>query len=197
MYYYSLFSISFLVLAVGVVLLLLRKRLHTGRLGFILTAIGGVVSLVMLCFALTYPTADQLESQERLLFSTGSNGINSIVIEPRRREGDISSRLTLVQSAITVTDKKQIQRILAALHQAKLFVPNHPGMKWGCLLTIKAQDKAVTLDIDDTDSQGNGVLLYLWSNRDQGWSVANYRCDPLGPVLEELARKIGNKDKKD
>jgi hypothetical protein len=190
MMYYGLLSFPFVVLAIGAVLLLFPKRFRTRRLGISLTIIGGVVSLVITVWIFTFPTSERQAAQERLLFSMSSNQIQSIAIDPKYGDNETYSKNNLVRFSITLTDAEQIKQVIHAIHQARPFSPNHPGAQWSCLLTINSNDDSVSIEVDDTKSQENGVVVYLWSHRTQGWLVANYRCDPLGPVLERVVNKV-------
>jgi hypothetical protein len=188
--YHALLATPFVVLVVGTVLLLLPKRFCTRRIGLGLTAIGGALSLVTTAWLLTYPTSERQAAQERLLFSTNSSGIQSIALAPRYDDG-APAQYNLVDRTMTLTGAEQVRQVVQALHQARPFSPNHPFATWACMLTISSNDDDVCVEVVETKSKENGVVVYLWSHGHQGWLVANYRCDPLGPVLEKLVANQG------
>jgi len=185
MAYYSILGIPLVIIGVGVALLLLRAKFRTARLGVACVIIGGVCGIVTGLYVLTAPGNEQLATQERLLFSANSTAIRSITIEPAHI-GPARANINLTQSKTVITDRKPIDVLMKALRVARRFGPDHPFAKWSCLLTIEDGLDSVVVQVDDTKSQKNGLILYLWSNRNQGWLIETYRCDDLGPVLEKL-----------
>jgi hypothetical protein len=187
--YYVLLSVPFIVLAIGAGSILIPRRFPARRLGIGFAIIGSVVSFVTIVWMLTYPTSERQTAQERLLFHTGCNEIRSVAVDPKYNDA-AHLKDNLVRSSITLTDAEQIRQVVQALHQAQPFSPNHPGANWSCLLTINSNNDSVLVEVDDTKSQENGVVVYLWSHRTQGWLVANYRCDPLGVALERVVSQV-------
>jgi hypothetical protein len=90
-----------------------------------LTIIGGALCVFVVYFDLTYPTADEIESKQRLLFSTDSASVDNITVEPSRT--DNRARLNLVGSAVTITNRKEITELIDALNDAKKFGPGPAG----------------------------------------------------------------------
>jgi hypothetical protein len=184
MSYIGIVSMPLSVFVIGIALLLIRNQPRTRRIGVYLALIGGAITLVVISFALTYPSPEALDKAEYLLFTLPPAQVDEIVIEPADDESQ--SYVNLVTSPMKVKSTTDIQRLLSALRTAQLFWPNHPNARWSCLLTVRAKKESVTIQVSDTNSKENGVLIYWWSARTQGWIIAEYRCDELGPILEEL-----------
>ena len=178
--------LPFILIFLAIGFLLLPAKLRTKKLGLDCLIIGGVCGSILALYFVTTPSAEQLDKQKHLLFSSSSKNVKSIVIEPQH-ERDVPSETDLVNSAIVITDKGDIDRLLWVLRKAKPFGPNHPSAVWWCVLTIEDGQDRVVVEVVDTKSKENGLLLYLNSNRTQGWVLGTYRCDELGPVLERLA----------
>ncbi len=181
MWYSILFWLPLFALAICVGLIAL-----CARWGVHLTIIGAALSLVMLLFHFTYPSPDELEAHQRLLFGTSAASVDAVIISPSKTGNQ--SQLNLVDSPITVNDPVAIDSVIHALHSAERFSPNHPGAQWSCVLTVISENERVSVQVDDTKGARNGCLVYLQSEVTEGWAIADYRCDALGPILEKLAK---------
>jgi hypothetical protein len=173
------------VVAIGVVLLLKGGGKKIKRVGACIAIVGAILMAFAANYMFTYPARGELERQRHLLFSGSSDEVQAVIIEPC----DINDRssLELVRSQLKVTNPADVTRIIDALRNAKTFPPNHPIATWSCVLVLESNGKPVSVQITDTKTSDNGVLINWSSGRTSGWVLGNYRCDSLGPILEVLA----------
>jgi hypothetical protein len=186
MHYIGIVFVPLSVLVAGILLLQHTNRPQLKRVGTCVALIGGALTFVAVWFTLTYPAPQRLDKGEYLLFSIPPDQVDAVVLEPKFDDG--ASNLDLVRSRITITAQNEVRRIINALHTAVRTSPNHPGTRWTCNLVIKSKEDSVSVEINDTASNDNGVLIYWWSGRGQGWVIGKYRCDDLGPILEHLSK---------
>src|SRR4051794_4811590 len=174
------------ILCIGLVLILFRSVPTAKRFGTYIAIIGGALMMIAVWFSLTYPSPKELDKREHLLFSVAPSDVDAVILEPTY--DDNRSNLNLVSSAVKLTARNDIQRVISAIHGAERTSPNHPVQRWSCLLTIQSKGESVSVRVENTKSTNNGVLIYWWSDRLDGWAIGNYRCDALGPILEKLAK---------
>jgi hypothetical protein len=192
MEYVGVVGMPLSVVAIGVVLLLRGGGKKIKSVGAGIGVLGAALLALAVNYIFTYPARDELERQRHLLFSGSSEEVQAVTIEPC----DINDRspLDLVKAQVKVTNRADVSRIIDALRSAESFHPNHPIATWSCVLVLESNGKAVSVQITDTKTSDNGVLINWSSGRASGWELGNYRCDFLGPILEGLAKSGNDKN---
>jgi hypothetical protein len=186
MEYVGVVSMPLSVVGIGIVLLLRGGGKRIKRVGVCIAVLGAILMALAADYIFTNPARDELERQRHLLFAGSSDEVQTVMIEPC--EINDRSPLDLVRSQLKVANRADVTRIIDALHNAESFHPNHPIATWSCVLVLESNGKPVSVQITDTKTRDNGVLIYWWSGRNSGWVLGNYRCDSLGPILEDLAK---------
>lgn len=107
--------------------------------------------------------------------------VRSIRLEPAPAPGPPS----LVPATVRVADRASIASVVAALHASTPNAPNHPHGVWSVVLGIEDARGFAYAVVEQTERQG--VLVDVSSDRTEGWMLAQRRDDALGPLLVRLA----------
>ena len=98
---------------------------------------------------------------------------------------------TLVEERVLLTDREQIRRIVQAVTTAEPFSPNHPRGLWTCVLRFRGRQQDLACAIYCTSNMG--TLIFVNSNVEQGWHLADFRADELKELLESAALSMQGK----
>ena len=91
----------------------------------------------------------------------------------------------LTDRVIESTDRELIQKVVGAMLAAERWAPSHPREKWSCILrVINKTGRVNAYEVSYTSN--NGLLIYVWSEVEQGWSLGLFRNDELIALLEGL-----------
>ena len=97
---------------------------------------------------------------------------------------------SLVADPVMITDKKAMREITRLLRTAKRYSPEHPSSNWMCFLALDYGDRKVYCEISST--RGNGVLIYVNSDKSLGWRLATFREVTLEHNSDDRAVAIGS-----
>ena len=103
----------------------------------------------------------------------------SITIRP----SDYSS---LLEKPVTITNKNRIGKFASTIASARVTSLNHPHTNWRCCITVKDSEGTSHCTVFETPSQG--VLITVHTGQSDGWMLGTYRCDAMGPLLEQWAK---------
>ena len=144
-----------------------------------LILVAGGIALLVITWAWFAAYRDLPETVDRILRLNPSS-TRSITIRP----SDYSS---LLETPLTITDRKTIGQFSAAMATARLSGPNHPQSKWRCHISVEDSKGRSHCTVSQTLSQG--VLIYIHTGETDGWILGIYRCDNLAPLLQEWAHQ--------
>ncbi|MGE3805223.1 MAG: hypothetical protein AB7K24_11175 [Gemmataceae bacterium] len=91
----------------------------------------------------------------------------------------------LVTQKQIIDRRDQIDKVIEMLRRAEKYAPNHPETQWTCLLKLRTDKGERSCVVSATAN--NGVLVSVNSAGYEGWRLAEYRQDELGPLLEHFA----------
>lgn len=116
-----------------------------------------------------------------------SEKIREISLEPAEYR-------SLISEKITITDKKDIEKISAQIRKLESFFFNHPTAVWTVVLRI------VTVEQDEfggtvisSKEETQGVNFSVKSGIYDGFMYERFKNNDLGPVLEAMAEKYGRR----
>lgn len=97
---------------------------------------------------------------------------------------------SLTAAPIAIRDRGDIIQITAALDRAASFWTNHPVERWSAWITIKTKKFEYNFIVVQTSDTTNGTIIYLKSGLTEGWTIATFRSDQFGGILERLTHGI-------
>lgn len=175
------FLVFLLIPFIIVLVVMLTKGV---RKWYAYVSLAAVLLIVTLLISFTFPSSKELRLRERLLFSSSAQDMKTATVSPVY--DDHRSPANLVQQPVVISDKEMIGRILDALKTSRSHSPNHPGDGWECLLSLHSEAGQVTVQVHNTHTQENGVIVTAWSGKRYGYVLGVFRCDALANVIESV-----------
>ena len=141
-----------------------------------------IACFLSLCFALLYglamknggPVLDRL-------FRSNKTEVASITLTPSSDPYGCPFKKPII-----LTDKEHVGEFLKCLRKSKSFSPNHPSIKWECYLDVSSGKESSFATITKTNQ---GTLIWVHSDRHDGWNLGTYVNDGLEELLLEYSRK--------
>jgi hypothetical protein len=143
-------------------------------------AVAACIGVIICIATLSGPSLNERLRVLSAVIEASPEDVVSARFEPIVRAGGPGQ----IKHLFSAKSPEQIRQLCDALHQAEWCSRTHLKKLWHCRMIFNREDETIYCKVCYTE--GVGVFLTVTA---EGYSIASFRCDALGPVIESWAKE--------